>query len=259
MLLFENLSPLANDCISQMLELFPFLEDTKLGYDLIEEMHKSNLKAIEETGQLQKKLFPNKGLTSLDAIRIKVAKMKFPNIEEKQHSYVMAINKSIIIYGCAIFDDFLNQTIRSLLIRYPQKIASEKKVIPFYEFLQEEKVTIIESIVEKEIYELSYKRIDERIGDLSKRFELDLEYSESETSFFSNQINLKDLKKWFAIRNIIVHNKGIIDKNFLKSVPEAGYSFGAFIDVSDKVVTNLTLNLIKLITCISKQVELRYN
>ena len=93
---------------------------------------------------------------------------------------------------------------------------------------------------------------------MSRRFELDFEYYESETSFFSNQVNLNELKKSFAIRNIIVHNKGIIDKTFLKSAPQAGYSLGEIIDIDDELIANLILVLIKVITCISRQIELRY-
>ncbi len=184
MLLFENLSQLANDCITELLELMDFQHTTALGYSLIEENYKSNIKVLEECENLRQELFPNEILSSLDRIRSAIAKEKFPNIDERKSNYINTINKSIIIYACSIFDDFLNRSIKFLLLKHPQKLNSEKKAIPFYEFLLKEKDVIIESIIDREIYELSYKRIDERIQELSKTFELDLEYTEGETTFF---------------------------------------------------------------------------
>jgi hypothetical protein len=251
----EKLDQLFTDTFSELMELSSFQQSTVIGYNLIEEKHEAHLKYLEEQIPLSDR---GKKLTMLDRIRREVKIRQVHSIGEKKDVYVNTINKSIIIYACSVFDFFLNEIFRYLLIGNLQKLASEKKAIQYHELILNSKEAIIESLIEKEIHEVSYKRIDVRIKYLSDTFDLDLEFTNDETYFFSNKVNLNKINWAYSIRNIIVHNKGIINKIFLDSNPHTNYLSGEALLINEQLIDDIKTILIKTSSSISKQVEMRY-
>lgn len=252
----KTIQQLFDDSFLELMELLAFQNKTREGYNLIEERHVSHMKSMAEQIRLYKE---DKGMPSLINLRRSIEINRYSSLGDNHSKYVNTINRSIIIYACSIFDNFLNQTIKSLLLIFPIKLSTEKNSIPYHEFILNTKEKIIESLIEKEIYEWSYKRIDERIKDLSTKFELDFEYSTDQTNFFSNQINLIEITRSFAIRNIIVHNKGIVNKLFIKNVPDSSYLLGETISIDTNLIANIVTGLINTTSCITRQVEMRYN
>jgi hypothetical protein len=241
----KDLDELFWNTFNELMELSAFQNSTTIGFDLIEEKYQAYFKSIE-----------GKKGSRLEQMRYLISGPH--NLGDKQSTYLALINKSIIIYACSIFDYYLNQSLTLLFLIYPKVLASEKKTVPYHQFILNNKDDLLKSIIEKEIYEISYKKIDERIKYLSHKFQLDFEYTEFEIAFFSHKINLNELVEAYAIRNIIIHNKSIVNKIFIENVTNSKYKIGDIITVDKGLVDRLTLTLLKSLTSIIKQIEMRY-
>lgn len=254
--MYEKFDQLFNNILSELLDLLTFKAETEKSYILNTEKYNNLIESFEKE---MESAFGTNHPKTLVSIKKQIKIADGINFRRNGESYLNKINQYIIISSCSYFDNFLNEITRLFLQIKPSVLASDKKSISFYELIQKSRELIIESIIDKEVFELSYKRIDERIKYLSEKFELDIESTEEEVTFFSNKINFSSLIEIFAIRNIIVHNKGVVNKKFLELVPKTNYSEGEMISVNDELINNIITILLKISTCIFRQIEMRYN
>ena len=256
----EKLEELYLNILMELIELPSFKNSTLIGYDLIEKQYSEHMKVIEaqisDTKEKPKK-------SSLEMIRLKLnaSKKGIHSLGNSKDAYINRINKSIVIYACSIFDFFLTETIRLTILEKPNLLSSEKKTIPFYELLINSKEEIIESVIDKYIHEFSYKSVSDRIKYMSDKFELDITFQNHTKidTFFSTEINLDDVIEIFAIRNIVIHNQGKVNKIFLDSVRNTKYKLNDNVIVDDDLIVSLINSLMITASSISRQLIMRYH
>ena len=169
------------------------------------------------------------------------------------------LKNSILIYACSIFDFYLSKLTEFLYQHNPRTLATSKKSIAYDKILTEPFNMMISNIIEREVHEISYKRIDERVKYLSDKFELDIEFVDAQPSrFLAGEINGTLLTTAFAYRNLILHNRGKVNNIFLNTVKNSKYTLGDIIKIEDDLLFLLIMMLVRSSTNIYKQVEVRY-
>jgi len=158
------------------------------------------------------------------------AKIMLPNwdrvIDERNDEKIAC--KQIIIMICSVFEDFIKSLLKVLYLNDPEKLiaqdrkARELQTITIEGILKFNDINVlIEDLVNKKIKDIIYNPIDKIIYKV-KLFVHDFNLEEESVN---NIVNL------FLIRNIIVHNRGIINKEFIekyrgdKSSLEEGIEF----------------------------------
>lgn len=128
------------------------------------------------------------------------------------------------IYLIALFDAYLTDVFTAVLIFKPEILKSKKQLT--YEKIIElsEQGGLISFLAHREMNELSYKSIGEQNDFYKSRFGIDLENS---------GIPLKVLTELRATRNILVHNRGVVNHIFLELIPDTDYSLG------DKIILSI--------------------
>jgi hypothetical protein len=252
--LVENCSELMWDTISELLKLLSFQEDAKAGYRLREQKYDELQNEIRN--RFKEINSGSEKPSSLQKIRASVQLNDFEN-RHPVH-FEDTINNSVIIYSCSIFDVYLNKTLEHLFEANPRILSTSKKTISYETVFTKSFEIIKADIINREINELSYKRIDERINFMSEKFDLDIEFVEAKTVYFSPRINKDLLIKSFALRNLILHNGGIVNRIFLDLVSDSNYKLGETIEVSNELVKTTLMTVVQASTSIFRQIQIRY-
>ncbi|RNI40066.1 hypothetical protein EFY79_01835 [Hanamia caeni] len=255
--LSQNLDELFLDTVLELTELSSFKTSTEAGYELMEKKYKERYQALLDN-------LSNSGKrTFLDLIRIKLSVTQdgLHNLEGKKEQFIYRINKSLIIHACSVFDYFLNQTLFLILSNNPQLLSNEKRTIQYHELVKYSKEELIQSTIERFIHELSYKSISERIRQMNSMFNLELDFTEIQQPdiFFSSNINLIELTEIFSIRNIIIHNQGIVNKLFVDNNTSSKYKVGDQINLDSDRIEKYTLGLSKYASSISRQTMMNFH
>lgn len=257
MTLSQNLDELFLDTVFELTELSSFKTSTEAGYDLMEKKYKERYQALLDN------LSKSGKRTSLDLIRIKVSVTQdgLLDLKGKKEQFIDRINKSLIIHACSIFDYFLNQTVLLILSNNPQLLSNEKRTIQYHELVKYSKEELLESILERFIHDLSYKSISDRIKQMDEMFDLELDFTEMQQPdiFFSTKINLIELTEIFSIRNLIIHNQGIVNKVFVENNRNSKYKVGDQISLDSRIIEKYTLGLSKYASSISRQTMMTFH
>jgi len=129
------------------------------------------------------------------------------------------------IYLVALFDAYLLDVLYEVLIYKPEILKSSKKQLS-YELILNLKNTneLITYLVQKELNELGYKSIIEQAEYYV--YKLNIKIADS-------GIALDDLAEIRAARNLLIHNKGLVNSIYLETVQTSKYKAG------ERVVINL--------------------
>jgi len=122
------------------------------------------------------------------------------------------------IYLIALFDAYLTDIWTTVLVSKPEMLKSKSKQLNYEKIIElSEEGSLLSYLANREINELSYKSISEQNNFYKSKFGIDLEDS---------GISLKILTELRVNRNILVHNKGVVNHMFLELIPNTGYSLG---------------------------------
>lgn len=145
----------------------------------------------------------------------------------------------IIIFGKSIFDFYINALIENIYPKYYLININNKEEI--------------DKLIEKECRNVhsysrdhSYKSI---INYLRSKFKLDLrsiDYLED------------DIIEIWEIRNILVHNKGIIDEKFKEKVKNEKYNIGEKINIDKNLMDKAINSFHNVVTLIDREVKIKF-
>jgi len=123
------------------------------------------------------------------------------------------------------FEEYISNFLRYIYNKYPQKYLDTQSIV-FSEIsnigIDEIRNKIISREVDKKMRE-SYKEW----FAIFKEHKMVFELCDKE---------LENLNEIYACRNIIVHNAGIINDIYIKSIPDTNYKIGEMVKVDDKYI-----------------------
>lgn len=93
-----------------------------------------------------------------------------------------------------------------------------------------------------------YKSISEQFIIINKKFGFKLEFNKAKSTIFDKLVNLETLTEIFSIRNIILHNDGIVNDIFVKNNPASKYKLGDKIILDSEFTHNKIYYLLQMIT-----------
>lgn len=117
---------------------------------------------------------------------------------------------------------YLTQLITIVLQANPEMLKSSE-TITLQELLSHESLEqVIHHVVERKVNELSYKGIRDLYDYLKQRYGIDL---------FKDAEDLETTAKYVEMRNVITHNRGIINQQFIKRLKEKMDYIGQHVSV----------------------------
>lgn len=140
--------------------------------------------------ELENDLCTNKGCQSVFSHHKLIDKERLEILEA-------AYSRNVVITTISMFDSFLSDLTRFLLIIHPDAISKERQVKVGEILACSNFSGVLDTIIGKYVHELAYKSIRDRIQYLNQVFGIDI-------SAFSDQ--LEKLQKYADLRNLLIHD-----------------------------------------------------
>lgn len=133
----------------------------------------------------------------------------------------MHLNNTIVML-ITRFEEFVADFIKYLYLKYPQKYLDNQTVC-FSEISTSDLSTIKEKIIDREIDAIMRQSYSVWF-DILKEHKMNLDCCKDECDF---------LKELYATRNVLVHNCGVVNEQYLKNAPSTQYKFGDKVKIDD--------------------------
>lgn len=130
------------------------------------------------------------------------------------------------VHLITLFEAALSDVVRASLLHMPKMLKSRRQM-SYEEILSEADMSsLVKKIVEKEISDLTYGSVEEFVDYLKVKLNLPIEFLPEE---------IVQLSRCKGLRNLLVHNQGVVDARFLKDRLDAQYALGdsVVIDLDD--------------------------
>jgi hypothetical protein len=115
------------------------------------------------------------------------------------------------------FEVYLIQILKCVLKKRPEILSTRQQSISLEDIFQYTKISLlIDEIIEKKINALSFKGF----------IELEKWYFQKEIPIVVKTEYREKVKEYIATRNIVVHNRAIIDGRYLENVKKSKYKLG---------------------------------
>ena len=151
---------------------------------------------------------------------IKVVSDRLINIEK----YPRLINSLLLVYLAALFDAFVSDTVRAIMLYRPEVIRSSKQ-LTYEDILRFDNFSaLLSSMIEREIVDFTYKSFKDQSNFIEDKFGIDIGNSGIKTD---------EICEILATRNLLIHNKGIVNKIYKDTVPDCEFKIG-----DERIVTN---------------------
>src|ERR1700682_2938913 len=132
------------------------------------------------------------------------------------------------VFGQALFDMclcraidaslmYITDSLRAIYRTKPAALRSSEKIDVNFIMEHSSMDELITAILERRVYELSYKGLDDLCGELSKKLGIGL--------FFDDQ-QKGEAVRLVGIRNLLVHNRGIVNEKFKRDNPKSTEKVG---------------------------------
>lgn len=142
----------------------------------------------------------------------------------------------ILIFSVALFEYYIKDVTEFLLLKNVNILKTKEKEISYEKILSFSSVDEIQKyLVEKESFALGYMSYEEIADYFLRKFQID---------FHQSDLSKMDLVEIFLLRNILLHNKGIVNRTFLQKIKHRKYRLGKKIQINEKTMKQ-TLDLIK--------------
>jgi hypothetical protein len=162
-------------------------------------------------------------------------------LPETKEIFKNQISNSAFLLGYSYFEAFLYELMRAIYKKHPEILPSDKK-ISFGEVVNlHDYKALIERIIEKELNDLFYKKMEDII-----------EYFDTKFSIHWLAELKDDTVKASLIRNCLLHNNGLVNEKLAKF---EGYVLNNPISLSPKDVHDYGLKVRKSARDIYKQAE----
>ena len=150
--------------------------------------------------------------------------------------YPELVNNMVLIYLVALFDAFILDSIKAI-ISHKKEILRSSKQITYDEVLEFEHISSLHSyMIEKETVDLGYKSLKDEFKFINSKFGINIKEC---------AIKVDELSEIHATRNLLVHNKGIVNQAYKDTVPNSKLDIGNrravtddyFKEAQDKILT----------------------
>jgi hypothetical protein len=129
------------------------------------------------------------------------------------HLYPNLLTEMALIYQVALFDAYVPDMIKAVLLYRPEILKSKDRQLTYEEILNlHAKSRIVEDLVDREVDRFSRQSIREQIKWISRKLQV---------NYVSNEGQENVMVELNARRNILVHNNGIVNQLYLNAVPNS--------------------------------------
>ena len=122
------------------------------------------------------------------------------------------MSENLLTELISIFENYLQSLLNYLLLEKPELALSKEKQINASELLRHNNLEDLKiSLIDEKVRQIMYRSIKNIIQFLSRGFQVKFEFDDT---IFQN------LYYWKAVRNILIHNRGMVNEDFAASVKE---------------------------------------
>jgi hypothetical protein len=147
------------------------------------------------------------------------------------------------------FEGILADSLRAICYVRPE-VMKKKKTVEWEEILSLKSwQDIIDMLTEKFVYDLGWQSLEERVNTFRTLFGLELNFSEDEIAV---------LKKVELIRNLIVHNAGKVNADYLKLEPSEKLQIGDYVPFDKEFLEHVSRTLQSIAANIYLQISIKY-
>ncbi|MEL7067928.1 MAG: HEPN domain-containing protein [Cyanobacteria bacterium J06581_3] len=126
-----------------------------------------------------------------------------------------------IVSMVSCFEAFIQDLVYEILVCYPKNLRSSKS-LTYQEILEHsDMASLISFMAQKESRKSTEGKVEDYLRQLSKRFGLNTIDSLSEIGVIREGVG-----NMTGLRNVIVHNGGIVDTAFIRRYPKIGFKEG---------------------------------
>jgi hypothetical protein len=143
-------------------------------------------------------------------------------------------HKMLIIYLVSVFESLLQDSTEFILnISFKRFAESDKMQLSYSEIFDEANIEgLRRKVIDKELLKVAYKSVRDQLNVLSKDYNFEfIELSNSST-------DLKFLMELFQFRNILLHNKGIINQIFIDNTDYPNHMLGDYFPIDEDYITD---------------------
>jgi len=160
------------------------------------------------------------------------------------------MRNQILIFAVSLFEYYIKDLVEHVCLRNMDILKSQNKSITYDRLLSFENLNGLHKyLIEKESYSLGYMSYEEVSDYFLRKFKID---------FSKSGIKEEDLVETFSIRNILIHNKGIVNRTFLEKVRNEKYKLGQKTDIDEGVLENSLTLIEKQVSYIDSCVIMKY-
>lgn len=149
------------------------------------------------------------------------------------------------------FQSYISELLALIYHTKPDMLKTDQATMTIAEILSYgSRDELVAVMVERRVNDLAYKGLRELSDDLKKRIKFDL---------FPDTTHMEMAFRIIAIRNLIVHNRGIIDRRFVSKLPEYQTHLGEPIALSIAHVNEYHKFLLNAAGDIDERARKKYN
>lgn len=156
--------------------------------------------------------------------------------------YTSIMNSMAFIYVVSQFEAFYMDVFRVVLsVNYKKLLNSDEKVSYSFALKFEDRNALLNAIIMKELNRISFKSLEDQFREISKEFNFTFENKKMNKPREFDEINSIDfarLNEISATRNILLHNRGIINEQYLKNCPDSQFKIHDQRDLPSKYIND---------------------
>ncbi|MDG5493246.1 hypothetical protein [Psychroserpens sp. SPM9] len=163
--------------------------------------------------------------------------------------YEIHLSSMIYVNSIDNFITYFKDVLSEVVVAKPQVLKSQES--EKLDFILEHKSMddLINSIASKKIEELFYKGIE----DIEKFFQ-----SRLGLNIFKNNVQRKNVNFYIKQRNLTVHNKRKISKEFAKQFPELEKDIGQYLNFEFGYVSKMNLTLFNFLATLDEEIAQKF-
>lgn len=123
----------------------------------------------------------------------------------------------------SILEDYVKDIMQYLFTKFPQHLFLKKEKIELSKLIEFQTLEELrERVIKEKVISLSYNNLADMVKYIEKEFSVAFNFKELVYELLVEITN---------VRNILVHNKGLINERFLANVSDEKYSLGARVSI----------------------------
>jgi hypothetical protein len=223
-----------------------------------EKRHKGNIQLTKKLEKFYGGILKVKGRKDGIEISESEAELIRKIIKENTENYQQLLpffRSQMLIFIVSLFEFYVKDAIEYMYSKNINSLKTKDKSIDYEKLLSFSNMDeILHYIVEKESFSIGFLSYDDLTNYLIKKWKINLNDTE---------ILRESIEEIFQIRNILVHNRGKVNRTFLQKVTNATYKIDDSVEITDitllNAVTLLTVQVRFLDLCVLKKYPLPEN